>query len=51
MEAIKETPDAADLKIAREIVEMCSMQCIQDAINGGKLIGLSAFWKDGRWFT
>ena len=30
---------------------MCSLQCTQKVIEKGKLIGLSPFWKDGRWFT
>ena len=30
---------------------MCSKQHMQEAINKGKLVGLSPNWKDGRWFT
>lgn len=50
-EAMKEEPSPSDLEIARFLLEFSSMSATQEAINKGKLVGLSPFLYQGRWFT
>ena len=42
-DAIKEEPEPKHLEIARFLLEFSSMSTTQEAINKGKLVGLSLF--------
>ena len=50
-DAIREEPEPKNFEVARFLLEFSSMEATQDAVNQGKLVGLSPFFHHGRWFT